>query len=131
MTAWLPLIGYAALMFYLSSQSSIPKFFPGFYLSDKLLHGIEYAIFGGLVFHALQDSPKTPETLKKTIVFSFLLVLLYGISDETHQYFVPKRDASFFDLIADLVGGGLGIWLMYSLKKAGGYSSLLKKEKPK
>ena len=41
----------------------------------------------------------------------------YGISDETHQYFVPNRDASFFDFIADVVGGSVGIWLVFTMKK--------------
>jgi len=114
--AWAPLIGYAALMFYFSSRSSLPKFLPSFYLSDKLMHGIEYAIFGALVFHAIQDSPKPPETGKKVIILSILLVILYGISDETHQYYVPNRDASFYDLIADVVGGCVGIFAALSLK---------------
>jgi len=110
---------YAGLMFYLSSQSSLPGYLPSFYLSDKLMHGIEYFIFGGLVFHAIQDSPKTPGTVRKTVLISLLIVILYGISDETHQYFVPHRDASFYDFIADLVGGSLGIWLMFTMKKKG------------
>ncbi len=118
--AWLPLIGYAALIFYLSSRPSLPKFLPNFYLSDKLFHGIEYAVFGALVFHAFQDSPKPPETGKKVIILSILLVILYAISDESHQAYVPNRDASFYDFIADVVGGCVGIYTMLIMKKKWG-----------
>ncbi len=104
-------------MFYLSSQSSAPKFLPSFYMSDKLLHGIEYAVFGALVFHALQDSPQPIERGGKVIILSILIVILYGISDEFHQSYVPNRDASVYDLIADVVGGGIGIYAMVLLKR--------------
>jgi VanZ family protein len=44
-----------------------------------------------------------------------LLVGLYGISDEFHQYFIPGRMADVLDAAADIAGGVLGTWLMYSL----------------
>ena len=34
--------------------------------------------------------------------------VLYGITDELHQYFVPGRDCSIFDLTADAIGGFSG-----------------------
>ena len=33
-----------------------------------------------------------------------VFVLLYAASDEWHQSFVPKRDASAFDVLTDVVG---------------------------
>ena len=103
-------------MFYLSSLSSAPKFIPSFYLSDKLIHGIEYAIFGALVFHAIKDSPRTADTTRKIVILSILIVIFYGISDEFHQSYVPSRDASFFDFVADVVGGSIGIFLTLAWK---------------
>ena len=38
-----------------------------------------------------------------------ILTVLYGISDEFHQSFVPSRDASVLDVLADLAGALLGI----------------------
>lgn len=38
------------------------------------------------------------------ISMSVLFCLLYAVSDEVHQMFVPNRDASKFDFIADAFG---------------------------
>ncbi len=41
-----------------------------------------------------------------------LLAVLYAVSDELHQHFVPGRDPSPYDVIVDSVGAvlGAGIW---------------------
>jgi len=104
-------------MFYLSAQSSAPEFLPSFWLSDKFLHGLEYSIFGALIFHAIQSSPTRPETLMIRFILSLSIVLLYGISDEFHQSFVPYRDASSYDVLADVVGGTVGIFFANKLIK--------------
>ncbi len=104
-------------MFYLSAQSSLPKILPPFYLSDKLLHGLEYAIFGMLVVRALERSPRGPRMAKTCITLAVIIVILYGISDEVHQSFIPQRDASVYDALADAIGGALGIILAHRLIK--------------
>ncbi|MCD6268587.1 MAG: VanZ family protein, partial [Deltaproteobacteria bacterium] len=40
--------------------------------------------------------------------------LLYGLSDEIHQYYVPNREFSWMDLLADGAGGYFGarIWMI-------------------
>jgi VanZ family protein len=43
-----------------------------------------------------------------------LLVIVYGASDEFHQYFVPGRQADVFDLMADSLGAVVlvaGVWV--------------------
>lgn len=104
-------------MFCLSAQSSVPDLLPSFWLSDKFLHGLEYSIFGALIFHAIQTSPNRPEKLKVRITLSLILVVFYGISDEFHQSFVPHRDASSYDVLADIVGGSFGIFFAHKLIK--------------
>ena len=103
---WSLAIAYAALIFFLSSLShplpeSVQK-----YLSDWILHGVEYGVFGFLLIRALQGSFE-----KKSLAFLFvaalLLGILYGVSDEWHQHFVPNRHASAQDVAAD----GLGVFL--------------------
>jgi VanZ family protein len=46
-----------------------------------------------------------------------LAVMLYGISDEFHQYFVPGRSVDVYDVLADALGGLLGAWTMYQLSR--------------
>ncbi len=109
--AWIPVILYASIMFYLSSLSHLPRFLPTFFLADKLLHGGEYAAFSLLIFRAFELSPHRSQRLRSRILLTILIVTLYGISDEFHQSFVPYRDPSVFDLMADIVGGSLGIYI--------------------
>ena len=45
------------------------------------------------------------------------LVTLYALLDEFHQRFVPGRTADVFDVMADVAGGLLGIWVVYRLVK--------------
>jgi len=45
------------------------------------------------------------------------LSILYGISDEIHQYFVPFRYSSVMDVVADGLGASLGISIY--IKKKG------------
>lgn len=47
---------------------------------------------------------------KKTLLFAVLIASLYGVSDEFHQFFVPGRVASVFDVFADVVGSILGVF---------------------
>ncbi|PIS33500.1 MAG: VanZ family protein, partial [Candidatus Omnitrophica bacterium CG08_land_8_20_14_0_20_41_16] len=52
----------------------------------------------------------------KIVIFTFIFAVFYGISDEFHQYFVPYRDASAFDVLIDGFGGFLGSLLYICLK---------------
>jgi VanZ family protein len=40
---------------------------------------------------------------------ALLLCLLYGMSDEFHQSFVPDRTPSVLDVAADTIGACIGI----------------------
>ncbi|MBI3754297.1 MAG: VanZ family protein [Deltaproteobacteria bacterium] len=103
---WLPPIAYMALIFYISSQSlrglPLPK------NTDKIIHFIEFGILGILWFRALKTSGAASG---KIAIAAFAVTFLYGVSDEIHQYFVPGRDASVYDAIADGLGGWAGVWI--------------------
>ena len=113
---WGPVCGYAALMFYLSSLShpehSLPAFLNG--LSDKFLHAMEYAGLGGLCYRAsLWGSSE--RLAPHALLLAISLASLYGLGDELHQSFVPFRDASWLDWVADTVGAGIGAGMMKHL----------------
>lgn len=44
-------------------------------------------------------------------IIAFFLSSGYGVLDEWHQSFVPDRDASLSDLLRDVVGVLLALWL--------------------
>lgn len=107
--SWAGVFGYAALIFYLSSQSRPAPFLGTLekYHIDFLIHGVEYAIFAVLILNAEYVSfPKSP----RQVLFWAAVVagMLYGASDEWHQSFVPMRDSNVVDWLADSIGVLLG-----------------------
>jgi VanZ family protein len=108
-------LSWAGLIFYLSSQPSIetPALFPG---QDKLFHLTAFGILGFLAMGTRQASRQGYP--KRQVWQVVLAVMLYGILDEVHQYFVPGRHADVYDVLADASGGLLGAWAMYYLVRA-------------
>ena len=105
---WLPLIVYCVFIYIQSSYPS-PQRLPSFEFSDKLLHFAAYALMGVLFYRAYQTLPfKT--NLQMVVLFSMISASLYGVSDEIHQSFVPYRDGSFWDVIADILGAVCGVY---------------------
>ncbi len=106
---WLPLILYCLMIFIQSSKPSF-KHLPDIQYFDKFLHFVAYALLGILFFRALRTL-RLKESRQLLILFSILCATLYGISDEIHQYFVPFREASFWDVMANTLGGGFGVYI--------------------
>ena len=61
------------------------------------------------VLFALSDKQKSTRP-RQMMLLTVVFCLLYGISDEFHQTFIPGRTASVYDLIAD--GGGAALVCM-------------------
>ncbi|NLN83344.1 MAG: VanZ family protein [Firmicutes bacterium] len=51
--------------------------------------------------------------LQRPYVFTLLFSSLYALSDEIHQIFVPGRAFEFSDLVLDIAGVGLGLFLWW------------------
>lgn len=96
-------------IFILSAQSSLPapSLFEG---QDKLEHFLAYGLLGVLLSRSLM--PMKVETWWRILLIT-ALTTLYGISDEYHQSFVPGRDVSALDVLADGVGGFLAAQVLY------------------
>lgn len=91
------LIGYLFLIFYLSS---IPGSEITVETPDYILHGLA---FGGLSF-LLTIFFLFYLKLNYSIFLSLFFTLLYGLSDEAHQFFVPGRTPDLRDVVADFLG---------------------------
>jgi hypothetical protein len=95
-------LAWAGLVFWLSSRPDPLPFsvslFPGM---DKLLHGGAYAVLGALLMLATAGARYS---VRRAVVIAAALASLYGVTDELHQSFVPGRDTSAGDWIADTVG---------------------------
>ncbi len=106
---WGPVLGYAGLIFYLSAQSHPDDDLPSLFgaVNDKVLHALEYAALGGLCYRAFRWG--TGETLATRALFlAILTASFYGVTDEIHQLFVPFRESSWQDWLADLTGSAVG-----------------------
>lgn len=78
----------------------------------KGAHFTVYLILGILSLNAFQKSKLLGS---KGIVFALGLCILYAISDEIHQAFVPGRGPSMKDVGIDSLGSmmGIGIYLLF------------------
>ncbi|MEK7279601.1 MAG: VanZ family protein [Nitrospirota bacterium] len=111
LSCWILVFLYAALIFYLSS-GPITADVPG---NDKLYHMIEYGIFSLLLYNALSSSFRK-ERPWKIALLAIILTILYGISDEFHQLFVPSRSSDPYDVVAD-ASGAIIVQGMISIRK--------------
>jgi VanZ family protein len=109
LTYWGPVIGYAGLIFYLSAQSHPDEDLPSFlsFFNDKVLHAVEYAGLGGLCYRAFRWGV-SGQVASRALVFAIVMASLYGMTDEVHQLFVPFRESSWQDWLADIVGAVIG-----------------------
>jgi len=104
---WFPVIIYAALIFIFSSISQPMPSVEPFSHFDKLCHFLEYGILGFLLIRALGSS-KTGRTGLSLRIAAIVLAVVYGVTDELHQYFVPGRNMEFMDILSDALGAFTG-----------------------
>lgn len=143
---WLPAALWMGLIFFLSSQPAISsnslskdltkliieilgKILPidieistvDAYISQlnhfvrKFAHFFAYMILGILVTNGFKKNGS-----KKVFLFSFAICVIYAVSDELHQLFVPGRGCELKDIIIDSAGSLSGIFLTkeyYGLSK--------------
>lgn len=72
----------------------------------KAAHFTAYFILGLLLMMAVQ----APSILKRTAI-SLVIAIIYAMSDEFHQTFIPGRSGMFTDVLIDSAGALTGIIL--------------------
>jgi VanZ family protein len=98
---------WAAVLYWLSSQSSLPKpaSFDGV---DKLEHTAYFAI-GGVCFLLSLRLAGFARTTTVAIILTVLFCAIVGALDEWHQTFTPGRSGGdVWDWTADTLGGFVG-----------------------
>jgi VanZ family protein len=79
-------------------------------------HVAEYFILGLLVVYSLKKM-----AVKRYIPIALLICMLYAVSDEVHQAFVPGRGPAISDVLLDSAASAAGIaiaWLTGRLKRS-------------
>lgn len=98
-----PLIGASITLTWLSSIPELVTPDLGFTWQDKFYHLVAYTVYG---FTAILASYAVrPSASVAWRGWAVLLVgLTFGAVDELHQSFVPGRDGSIYDWVADAIG---------------------------
>lgn len=81
----------------------------------KFAHYSLYTIGGIFIIISLKQYKNLSE--KKKIIISLALGILYAISDEIHQYYVPGRSAKIQDVYIDTLGIATGVILILTIVK--------------
>ena len=83
-------------------------------LVRKGAHVFIYLVLGAFVVDALSYHPLKRKTI---LISAYLITLVYAISDEIHQYYIPGRSGEARDVLIDMVGATIGIFIMLYLKQ--------------
>lgn len=69
---------------------------------DKVAHFLAFSMLG--LFACALSFKLNPKLSIPLFSMPFLIVTLTGVIEESYQMFIPGRAASFFDLLADVLG---------------------------
>jgi len=110
---WILLIVYSILIFIFSSRPEIgvEQYFYG---QDKVIHFLTYGIYAFLCLVALSD-----KILLLKLFHYFLALALsvsYGIFNEIYQNFIPEREFSLGDILANSLGIITFLILVYAFQ---------------
>ena len=86
------------------------------FIVRKTAHIFLYFILSLITFSLLQEFFKIN---RRTIIFTILFCLLYSITDEIHQYFVPGRSCELRDILIDTTSSSISAIINYFIKSRG------------
>lgn len=115
---WLPPVFWMILIFLFSSRHtvSITNNFLYDFVFFKSLHLFEYAVLYLLLFRAFYSSTKFK--LSQKFAFSFIILIIYSLSDEFHQTYIISRQGTIRDVFINIGGAFLMyIYIKFHLKK--------------
>jgi hypothetical protein len=112
---WATVVAWMGLIFFLSAQPRLPQVIPPGLppIQDVLGHFTVYAVLAVLLWWALRGAG-----VRHPMLWAFIAAVLYGVSDEWHQNFVPNRHPDVFDLATDLAGAAIALLVVQWRLKA-------------
>jgi VanZ family protein len=99
---WIPVVAWLAVIFILSAQPNLPSPPSPFWdkITEKGGHTLEYVVLASLLWLAMG---------RRAPLLVWVLAVLYAVSDEYHQSFVPGRDPDPVDALFDAMGAALAL----------------------
>ena len=109
---WLPLITWLGLIFLVSGRpkTEIPDYGAWDLLVKKGSHFVAYAVVALLARRAFGPS-------RLATPLALLLAVLYAVSDEYHQTFVPGRHGNGTDVLIDTLGAVMALVAAWWLRQ--------------
>jgi VanZ family protein len=84
------------------------------YCVRKTAHFVEYSMLGFLIWRVVHSAPAmATHHPSRHFRLALLFAALYAASDETHQIFVPSREAAVTDVLLDTCGAAAGLALTW------------------
>lgn len=80
----------------------------------KFAHYFIYLILGVLVLNSVKEYKIS---FKEMLIVSLIVCILYAVSDEFHQTFIPGRAGKVIDVFIDTVGSISGMFIYYIFRK--------------
>lgn len=134
-----PVLAWMGLIFFLSAQPELPSAKSDLLdvIFKKAGHAVAYGVLMFLTLRALseserelqlrhnhlersaaqsRDESRNIESVKRLFTIAFLIVIVYAISDEIHQSFVPNRTSRPMDIVFDMLGACAGTVLFIKWK---------------
>jgi VanZ family protein len=111
LSLWAPVILWMGVIFFISSIPHLKSPFEWDYLYRKAAHVAEYVILAVLLCRAWRGSGVRAPAY---VLLALGTAVLYAMTDEFHQGFVPGRTASALDVLIDSTGCLAGIFLYRS-----------------
>lgn len=105
----LVLLSYMALILVLSIKSA-PEGLSGLWQMDKLIHAGVYGVMGLLALRV--TSSWFAGNKGRATLYAFLISFNFGALMEVVQSFIPLREGSIYDCIANGVGAFIGVYII-------------------
>jgi len=115
----IPPLVWMTIIFFLSSRQriSVSEEYWTNFIFFKSLHVIEYAILATFNTIAIFRNVNGI-TLKRAVLYACLAALVYAVSDEIHQLYVPTRSGQVRDVLIDSIGIFSVYWLVSLYEKS-------------
>lgn len=110
LSRWGPALSLMLVIFVFSAQPSdeLPDFGVWDFLTKKSAHMIEYALLASCLLRGVRgEGPTRPAHY----LWVMALTILYALSDEYHQTFVPGRMGTLRDVGIDVLGATTALTL--------------------
>ena len=112
--AWLPVLGWAGLIFWFSAQSDL-RFVPDpglDFVVRKIGHAGVFGILALLTWRALASTTRA----RRPWAWALVLAWGYAATDELHQAFVSGRHPAVTDVLIDSAGAVIAVLTVLAMR---------------